>query len=487
MSSSNKSTLFVVFLTVFIDLLGFGIVLPLLPRYGTYFSASEATLGMLMASFSAMQFLFAPLWGAISDRIGRRPVLLLGLLGSTLSYAMFGIASGLGRDGALIGLSPLTWLFITRIAAGISGATISTAQAVIADSTGVENRGRGMALIGAAFGIGFTFGPMIGAACTWSDLASVGLSNRQYREVLTWEKSEEPIDLTTFVQEMKNVDLFRPADEQAAAILLSAPMPRSELSALLKQPPSALPGYVASGMSLAALVLAFARLKETRPTEGPVAAAHGRKSLLNLTHVLRKASSGSILMILVSVFVTTFGFAQFESTLSLLTREFGYGSRQNFLLFAYVGFVLSLGQGLLVRRFLPRIGEFRMAITGVALMSVGFCLTGLTGMKALPPQSLWAILPVIVVGFSAVTPSLQSLLSQRASRDEQGSILGAGQSLSSLARILGPFLGVQLLAVSTATPYFLGAGLIVLSGILIFLIPPAAAAKSAEEAASSGQ
>ncbi len=177
-------------------------------------------------------------------------------------------------------------------------------------------------------------------------------------------------------------------------------------------------------MSLVALVLAFARLKETRPTEGPVAAAHGRKSLLNLTHVLRKASSGSILMILVSVFVTTFGFAQFESTLSLLTREFGYGSRQNFLLFAYVGFVLTLGQGLLVRRFLPRIGEFRMAITGVALMSVGFCLTGLTGMKALPPKSLWAILPVIVVGFSAVTPSLQSLLSQRASRDEQGSILG---------------------------------------------------------------
>ncbi len=185
--------------------------------------------------------------GAISDRIGRRPVLLLGLLGSTLSYAMFGVASGLGRDGALVGLSPLTWLFITRIAAGISGATISTAQAVIADSTGVENRGRGMALIGAAFGIGFTFGPMIGAACTWSDLASVGLSNRQYREVLTWEKSDEPIDLTTFVQEMKNVDLFRPADEQAAAILLTAPMPRSELSALLKQPPSALPDMWPAG------------------------------------------------------------------------------------------------------------------------------------------------------------------------------------------------------------------------------------------------
>ncbi|MBL8814776.1 MAG: MFS transporter [Planctomyces sp.] len=471
MSSANKSTLFIVFLTVFIDLLGFGIVLPLLPRYGTYFSASESMLGLLMASFSAMQFVFAPIWGGVSDRIGRRPILLLGLFGSTVSYAMFGVASSLGRDGILIGLSPLAWLFITRIAAGISGATISTAQAVIADSTGVENRGRGMALIGAAFGMGFTFGPMIGAACTWSDMASVGLSNKQYREVLSWEARSELIDLPTFVREMRDKDIFRGADERAAAILLEKPVPRQQLRSVLMQPPSALPGYVASAMSAIAFCLALVRLKETRPQEGPIASAHGKRSLLNLTSVLRGSSSGPLLMILVSVFVTTFGFAQFESTLSLLTREFGYGSRSNFLLFAYVGFVLSLGQGMLVRRFLPRIGEYRMALAGVVMMAAGFCLTGLTGLKVLPPGSLWAILPVIVIGFSAVTPSLQSLLSQAATRDEQGSILGAGQSLSSLARILGPFLGVQLLAISTATPYFLGAGLIVLSGLLIRMIP----------------
>ena len=145
----NKATLFIVFLTVFIDLLGFGIVLPLLPRYGALFNASGMQLGMLMASFSAMQFIFAPIWGGLSDRIGRRPILMLGLAGSTISYGLFGYVSAQGRDAFILGFSPLVWMYVTRIGAGIAGATISTAQAVIADCTGVEGRGKGMALIGA--------------------------------------------------------------------------------------------------------------------------------------------------------------------------------------------------------------------------------------------------------------------------------------------------------------------------------------------------
>ena len=114
----------------------------------------NATLGLLMASFSAMQFLFAPLWGRLSDRVGRRPVLMLGLGGSVVFYALFGVATV---------LESLTGLFICRIGAGIAGATISTAQAYIADSTSLENRAKGMALIGAAFGLGFTFGPLLGS------------------------------------------------------------------------------------------------------------------------------------------------------------------------------------------------------------------------------------------------------------------------------------------------------------------------------------
>jgi len=155
----RKTALLVVFLTVFIDLLGFGMVLPLLPLYGKEL-AGEMTqmqrgimLGLLMSSFSVMQFFFAPIWGRLSDRVGRRPILMLGLAGSVVFYGLFGVASV---------QASLLLLFISRIGAGIFGATITTARAYIADVTPPEKRTAGMALIGAAFGLGFTFGPLFG-------------------------------------------------------------------------------------------------------------------------------------------------------------------------------------------------------------------------------------------------------------------------------------------------------------------------------------
>jgi MFS transporter, DHA1 family, tetracycline resistance protein len=144
------SPLVILFFTVFIDLLGFGIIVPLLPFYAERFGGSAETVAMLSASFSLMQFLFMPLWGRLSDRVGRRPILLMGLFGSFGSYLLFGLAGSL----------PL--LFLSRIFAGIAGATVSTAQAFIADSTTAQNRAKGMGVLGAAFGLGFIFGPAIG-------------------------------------------------------------------------------------------------------------------------------------------------------------------------------------------------------------------------------------------------------------------------------------------------------------------------------------
>jgi MFS family permease len=140
----------IVFLTVFLDLVGFGIVLPLLPFYATDLGASPFEVGLIIASYSAMQFLFAPIWGALSDHFGRRPLLLVGLFGSAVSYVVFGLAS------------TLEVLLLSRVIAGIMGANIPVAQAYIADSTTLEGRARGMGLIGAAFGLGFIFGPAIG-------------------------------------------------------------------------------------------------------------------------------------------------------------------------------------------------------------------------------------------------------------------------------------------------------------------------------------
>jgi len=148
----KRSPLLVIFITVFIDLIGFGIVIPVLPYYaeGTKFGATPSQVGLLFASYSVMQLVFAPVLGRLSDKYGRRPILLISLLGTSLGFLILGFAT------------TLWMLFAGRIIDGISGGNISTAQAYIADVTTKENRARGMGLIGAAFGLGFVFGPAIG-------------------------------------------------------------------------------------------------------------------------------------------------------------------------------------------------------------------------------------------------------------------------------------------------------------------------------------
>jgi len=148
----KRSPLLVIFITVFIDLVGFGIVIPVLPYYaeGTSFGATPSQVGLLFASYSVMQLVFAPVLGRLSDKHGRRPVLLVSLLGTALGFLILGFAN------------TLWMLFAGRILDGISGGNISTAQAYIADVTTKENRAKGMGLIGAAFGLGFVFGPAIG-------------------------------------------------------------------------------------------------------------------------------------------------------------------------------------------------------------------------------------------------------------------------------------------------------------------------------------
>jgi DHA1 family tetracycline resistance protein-like MFS transporter len=161
--AKGRSPLVIIFITVFIDLVGFGIVIPVLPLYAERFGASEMVIGILLGIFSAMQFIFAPILGKLSDRVGRRPVLLLSLIGTAIGFLIMGLAPSLPASFSVFGLSPvLCWLFLGRIIDGVSGGNISTAMAYIADVTPPEKRSSGMGLIGAAFGLGFIFGPAIG-------------------------------------------------------------------------------------------------------------------------------------------------------------------------------------------------------------------------------------------------------------------------------------------------------------------------------------
>src|ERR687890_465531 len=161
----KRSPLIVIFTTVFIDLVGFGIVIPVLPFYaeGTAFNATPRIVGLLFASYSVMQLIFSPILGGLSDKYGRRPVLLLSIIGTGIGFLVLGFAT------------TLFMLFVGRILDGITGGNISTAQAYIADITTTENRAKGMGLIGAAFGLGFIFGPAIGGILSKWDLNAGGL------------------------------------------------------------------------------------------------------------------------------------------------------------------------------------------------------------------------------------------------------------------------------------------------------------------------
>lgn len=207
------SPLVVIFITVFIDLLGFGIIIPLLPFYAQSFGASAFEIGLLGTSFSLMQFLFSPIWGRWSDRVGRKPIILVGLLGSCLSYVMLAVAAS------------LPMLFIARIVGGIAGANIPTAQAYIADVTTPENRARGMGMVGAAFGLGFIFGPALGGVLSrispetpmWCAAALCGANL-----VAAWFLLPESRVVTSTSRTLGRLEAFRHAMKKPTLVILLA-------------------------------------------------------------------------------------------------------------------------------------------------------------------------------------------------------------------------------------------------------------------------
>ncbi len=400
-TSPRTGSLIVIFLTVFIDLLGFGMVLPLLPIYAQDFVVDEhgVLIGCLMASFSAMQFLWAPVWGRLSDRIGRRPVLMIGLAGSCVFYTLFGLAT-VWRS--------VFWLFVARIGAGIAGANIPITQAYIADTTTVENRVKGMTLIGAAFGLGFTFGPLLGSLAVPSETGAPG----------PW------------------------------------------------------PGYVAAMLSATAFITAYFVLPESLKPGSKSAA----RRLFDMRALRDSVSTPSIGPLLLTLFILVLAFANYETTLALLLRgdknapdsPFLFSFQQVLYTFAYIGITLSIAQGVLVRRLSGKIPEPVMAAGGAVGEIVGFCVM----IVAVSTGSLWqlfAALSLIVVGFAFMMPSLTALISRRSSPERQGGILGLSQSVSALARILGPMMGIPLLKHGLRLPYTVAAGTMGLGLVMILL------------------
>ncbi|HEV7282515.1 MAG TPA: MFS transporter [Pirellulaceae bacterium] len=414
--AATTGSLLVIFLTVMIDLLGFGLVLPLLPLYARQYSTDEhgLTIGLLMASFSAMQFLGSPIWGRLSDRIGRRPVLLIGLFGSAVFYSLFAIATTAGLMSAQ---TSLLLIFASRIGAGLAGATISTAQAYIADTTGERERSKGMALIGFGFGIGFTLGPLIG-------LLAVGLGNGD---------------------------------------------------------PGPWPGWIAAGLSATAFLLAIFLLPESLSAGNRESATHDKRirdglKLLRLPILTALYLASFICVFSFANFETTLALLLQgdEPGREAIPAVAGLQEHSPFALswtwicitFAYIGVTLAFVQGGLVRRLATRLTDWSMCRIGIALNLIGLSILG--GAVAVASLALLYVgLSFTVAGFAFLQPSLNGWISRSAPSDRQGVALGFGQSISALARIFGSGLGIPLLMLHVYAPYALafvlflaGAGLL---------------------------
>src|SRR5437016_14576177 len=361
----KRSPLLVIFITVFIDLVGFGIVIPVLPYYaeGTKFGATPSQVGLLFASYSVMQLIFAPVLGRLSDKHGRRPVLLVSLLGTAIGFFILGFAT------------TLWMLFVGRIIDGISGGNISTAQAYIADITTKENRAKGMGLIGAAFGLGFVFGPAIG-----------GILSRWGTNV---------------------------------------------------------PFLFAGGLAFANVILLYFTLPETVTPDHParVSAASGR-GWKQVIEALRQPQVGFVMII---YFLSIVAFSIMTAVFSLFMMfRLGYDAFHNGWVFAYVGVISAIIQGGLIGKLVKRFGEPTLVIIGSLLFSASLFATPFIG----PAVGLMGILltgAVSSVRNALNAPSLSSLASKSVGAGEQGGVLGAMQSVASLARAVGPSLAAFLI------------------------------------------
>lgn len=398
MSAPNKGLL-PVFLTVFIDLLGFGIVIPLLPIYAQNYGASELSLGLLFASFSLMQLIFAPMWGRLSDRIGRKPVLVGGLLGTAGAYVLFGFADS------------MTMLFVSRALAGFFGANVATAQAYVADVTTPEDRARGMGIIGAAFGLGFTFGPLIGG-------------------------------------EMVGVSIGAPGFVAAGLSLIAAVVGMVRLSEPERHRADA------------------ARIFGLRTvSEGLSQPVIGTLLLLYFLGIL--AFSG-----FESMFIR-FGLERFPETFGL-TTSITEASTEQILAAAPIagrymfgiGLIAAFIQGGLIRRLVPRFGETKLIVAGPLFLGTAFAII------ALAPS--WGIViagcALMPFGFGLNNPALQGLLSRAVPADHQGAFLGLNQSLGSLARVVGPVLAGLLFQIGDAgLPFLAGTAILFTATLVAFL------------------
>ncbi|MDZ5811524.1 MFS transporter [Halorubrum sp. AD140] len=420
--ANPRRALAVVIGVVFIDLVGFGIVIPILPFYVRSFGVSDAFIGLLAASYSLAQFLSAPTLGRLSDRIGRRPVLLASLATGGVAWVAFGYA---GEAGAGFGtVAALATLFGSRTLAGAMGGNIAAAQAYVADITPRDRRAGALGLVGASFALGFVFGPAIGGLL-----------------------AADPV--------VARADALFPAFVPATAY--------------------SLPSFAAAGMSFLAVGVGAVFLEEpkrTRPA-GETAGRH-RTAIGQFRDAL---ASVTLRPLTVAYFVVAVAFAGVQVMfIPYVADAFGYDATAAAFLLTYVGVLGAVNQGVLVGR-LSRVVPSRTLVaagsvvlagalvaipaTGLVDRAVGDALVGGPAWLTLPLVALLVALAALSLGNALVNVSLATLVSASADDADQGAAFGVTQGASSLGRTVGPPLMAVLYTVAVASPFLVGALLLV--------------------------
>jgi MFS family permease len=405
----SKPSVLVIFLTVFIDLIGFGIIVPLIPSYSEHFGAHGAVIGLIFASFSAMQFVFAPIWGRLSDRYGRRPILLISTAGASVSYVLFARSTGLANHSAAL------WLMVvSRLFAGACGGNITVAQAYIADITPPAERSRKMGLIGMAFGLGFILGPFIGGRSllyfgdTGPGWVAAGLCAANF--ILAYFILSES---------------HRPDSAQAA--------PRPHLDQwkhTLAQPRV---GFLVIAFFLA--TFCFSCFESTLPL------LVGANFHLDFK---RDATSATTIT---DLFV-------YCGLIGALVQGGAIGR-----------LVKRMGEARLI--------ALSLVLTAASFVWIPFVKGGsqlswkvLFQHEGLPWVWLLLALALLSIGTSLTRPPLFGMLSNLTPSHEQGATIGVAQGAGSLARILGPVFATGLLVYSPPLPYLICAVVLLATTVL---------------------
>lgn len=474
----NESAKRVILFTVFLDLLGFGIVIPLLGVYSTQFGASPLTAGILAATYSAMGFLFSPFWGRLSDRIGRRPVLLYSIFGTAVGYVIFAFAH-------FVPAFALSMLFLSRIVDGITSGNISTAQAYLSDITPPAERAKTFGIFGAIFGIGFAIGPSVGAAISllpgaWGTNFGLGIITAALAFTnwfLAWKRLPE-----TLSPEIRAANLQKDASStQSGArrqiinvhgFRQAFRLPGLRLLITLSFFITAAFAMPLQGTYSLFLITKYARpevqdrikadpqaaIDEARSEVGKPAPVDTTGSEGATVDHLAKNKSGDV-----APYPRTMG-GDFNldkpSPPDLSWRHIEkllvarLASRQSSLIFAAIGLTAMLVQGGLIGPIRKWLGEVKMIIFGTLIMAFALCLIPF-------PKSIYGELPImalLAIGNSIATPVLTSLVTAFSPENSRGELIGVFQSVQSLGRIIGPLAGGGLFNYfSPNAPYWAGA------------------------------